>query len=247
VDVRQLVTDAGPAGVLAIMALALPPIGSIILFWAMATTELGPWLRSHGTLGPVLFAVAFALLAGIAVLPTYAQCALAGWAFGFWTGLGASLFGFCGGAAMGFLLARRASGDRIEAMIAREPHAAAIRQEFLGPPDQRPGFWRTLGLITLLRFPTNSPFALTNLLLASVRVPWGPYLLGTLLGMIPRSALAVFIGALIQQAFSKAALASAAPTWVIFAAIGSAVVVMAVFGWMGNRALSRLTPPTPAA
>jgi uncharacterized membrane protein YdjX (TVP38/TMEM64 family) len=234
-----MLRQAGPAGVLAVLALVLPPLGSILLFWAMATTELGPWLRSHGLVGAVAFSAAFALLAGLALLPTYAQCALAGWAFGFTMGLSASLVGFTAGALLGYAIGRQGTGRRIEDIVASQPKWLAVREVFLGPAGQRPGFWRTLGMVTLLRLPPNSPFALANLLMASVRVPIGPYLLGTLIGMAPRSALAVMIGSAIQQAFSKDALSAASPTWVRIVAIGAAIAVVVVIGLLANRAIER--------
>jgi uncharacterized membrane protein YdjX (TVP38/TMEM64 family) len=235
----------GPTGVLATFALVLPPLGSILLFYAMATTDLGPWLRSHGWLGAALFALVFAVLAGIAVLPTYAQCALAGWAFGFTTGLTASLVGFVGGALIGYVIGHRVSGNRVETLIASQPRWAAIRSAFLGPPGHPPSFWRVTGLVTLLRFPPNSPFALTNLVLSSLKLPATAFALGTLLGMAPRSALAVFVGAMIQQAFSREALSSVAPTWLKLLALATALVVVMILGLIANRAITQLEKNNP--
>jgi uncharacterized membrane protein YdjX (TVP38/TMEM64 family) len=59
----------------------------------------------------------------------------------------------------------------------------------------REDYWRTTFIIFLLRVSVIMPFAFTNFLLASARVPLGSYILGTFAGMLPRSAAMVFAGA----------------------------------------------------
>ena len=71
----------GPAAVLGVVAAVMPVLGSIALYYAMARTNLGPWLKSHGYEGVALYSAAFIVLAGMALLPTYAQSALGGYAF----------------------------------------------------------------------------------------------------------------------------------------------------------------------
>lgn len=91
---RQMIRKLGPAAVLGAIASILPPLGSIVLFWKINT--IGPWLREHGVQGLVLYMVAFAVLSGIAVVPTYASSVLGGWAFGFtWGYPGAASPGVC--------------------------------------------------------------------------------------------------------------------------------------------------------
>ncbi len=109
-----------------------------------------------------------------------------------------------------------------------------------------PGFWKTLGMVALLRLPPNSPFALTNLVMASVRVPRLPFLLGTIVGMLPRSALAVVIGAGLSD-FSREALKKAAPGWVWIASIAVAVAVVVVISSMASKAVAKFTAGHPGA
>ncbi|MEM1424052.1 MAG: hypothetical protein AAGH64_08615, partial [Planctomycetota bacterium] len=47
--------------------------------------------------------------------------------------------------------------------------------------------------------PVNSPFALTNLLMSSTGVRLGPYTLGSLLGIAPRTVFYVWAGAQAQD------------------------------------------------
>lgn len=241
---HSIVRRLGPAGVLGVLAVTLPIAGTAALFWATANTGLGAWLRANEWQGVGVYVLAFAVLGGLALLPTYAQSALGGWAFGLMLGAPAALAGFLGGAIIGYAIARRASGDRVEAIIEEKPRWKAVRDALAGPVAgsgrEGRGFWKTLLMVTLIRVPPNSPFALTNLVLASVKVPWGPYVLGTLLGMTPRTVLAVLIGAGVQSAMTKDALDHAMPKWVLWFAIGSAAVVVIVVGAVANRAIERV-------
>lgn len=245
----RFIVRLGPAGPLALGALILPPLGSLVLFTLMATTEIGPWLQSHELVGVLLYVAAFATLAGLAVLPTYAQSALGGWAFGWAIGVPAALAGFAGGAIIGYAISRRASGDRVERLIAERPKWKAVRDALAGPPAGSAGvphgFRKTLGMVALLRVAPNSPFALTNLVMASVKVPWLPYTLGTLIGMAPRTALAVVIGAGAGQAITRDALEQATPTWVWGASIAITLAIVIVVSMIASRAIEKVTQGAP--
>lgn len=239
-----LLKRLGPTAVLGLMATFLPPLGSIALFTAMATTNIGPWLKSHGFAGVAAYVAAFALAAGCALLPTYAQSALGGYAFGLAIGAPAALLGFAGGAIIGYELAARASGDRVMKLLDEKPKWRAVRDALIGtrvgggPVEITPGFWRTLGMVALLRVPPNSPFALTNVVMASVKVPRVPFILGTIIGMAPRSTLAVAIGAGLKE-FSKDDLSKAAPGWVVGVGLGVAVLVVVIVGHLANKAIHK--------
>lgn len=241
------VRTLGPTGILAAGALFLPPLGSLVLFWQFPA--LGAWLRGHEVLGIMMYVGAFALLAGLALLPTYAQSALGGFAFGMVFGVPAALGGFVGGAFIGYMVARRVSGDRVDRALADKPKMRAVRDALVGRAQsgERPSFARTFGMVALLRLPPNSPFALTNLLLASSKVPLVPFLLGTGVGMLPRTALAVVIGAGVHDALSKEALEEATPRWVWFAGIGLTLAIVAIFGHIANRAIERVAGTAKAA
>ncbi len=224
----------GPAGWLAVAAAILPLLGSILLFAFMA--QIAPWLHEQRALGLTIFITAFAVLAGLALLPTYAQCALGGFAFGIAWGLPASILGFVLAAAIAYEIAGRASGDRAVRLIQDRPKLRAVYRAFIGETAAERGFLKTLWIVTLIRLPPNSPFALTNLVLASTRVPRAPYILGTAIGMAPRSAAAVILGAGISE-FTKENLR--APTPIIIGGIVLAIVVIAIIGRMANKAITR--------
>ncbi|MEL7474510.1 MAG: VTT domain-containing protein, partial [Planctomycetota bacterium] len=223
----------GPAGPLAVIALILPAIGGFALLGTL--NIVGPWFKSHDELGVVVYAVGFAVFAGLAILPTYAQAALGGWAFGLWVGFPAALVGFFGGSIIGYAIARRASGDRVQELMREHEKWRLVRDALVGA-----GFWKTLGIVTLVRIPVNSPFAATNLVMAAVKTPVAPYLIGTLVGMAPRTLAYVYVASLIQGEFTSEDVTSK-PVWYLPAALISAVVVIVIVGWVANRALKQAT------
>lgn len=220
----------GPVGPLAVIAASLPAIGGFVLLGTL--TWLAPWLRSHGELGIVLYVLGFAVLAGLALLPTYAQAVLAGWAFGRAAGTAAALCGICGAASIGYLIARRASGDRVVRLIEEQPKWQAVYDALIG---SGPG--KALLIVTLLRVPPNSPFAITNLVMAACRVRPLTYLVGTLLGIAPRTAVAVFIGA----AASGLDFSQPKQTWFFVGGIVVTLIVVGIIGLMANRAVAKVT------
>lgn len=230
----------GPTSVVAAAALAAPPLGSIVLF--LYISAVGEWLRSHGLQGVALYAFAFMVLTGLALLPTYATAMLGGWAFGFAWGFPAALAGFLGGAGIGYAVARRASGDRVMAILREHPTWAAVRDALVDS-----GFWRTALLVALVRLPPNSPFAITNLVMASVKVRLLPYSLGTLLGMAPRTALAIFIAAGLRDQLDPAEAAKSQPWWLFAGGVVLGIAVLVVVGSIANKAVRRVTQAPPAA
>lgn len=234
--VKGVLSRLGPAAILAGIAATLPALGSIGLFYYM--NELGTWLRGHGTQGVALYSAGFAVCVGLALLPTYASAALGGWAFGFASGFPAAMTGFVAGSLIGYAIARPAASARVEAVIGEKPQWRAVRDALVGS-----GFWRTLLIVTLVRVPPNSPFAVTNLVLASVRVPLVTYLLGTAVGMAPRTAVVLWVASRLQQQVAKEAVKQT-PWWLIVAGIGLSVAVLGVLGWIGKRGLERATRGT---
>jgi len=226
----------GPAGPLAVLAAGLPLLGEIALVGSLAW--LAPWLRSHSEIGLPVYVLVFAVTSGLAILPTHAQSAVGGWVFHFARGAPAAVAGVMGGAMIGYLIARRASGNRVVSLIEEHPKWRAVYDALLGG-----GFWKTLLIVTLVRLPPSSPFAITNLVLASTRVPPLAYALGSLLGLAPRTAAVVFIAAGVQTLNFRELRSS----WMTIVGIVTAAVAVLVIGAIANRAVTRVTTPRPGA
>ncbi len=226
-DPRLIATAA-----LALAWFTLPLGISLVLFYYLA--EVTEWFRAQGSAGIGIAMAAFAVCAGVGLLPTYAQAVFAGWIFGFAAGLPVSVFGYVGGALLGWALSRAVTGDAVRSRIDSHPKWRVVRAALV---DASP--LRTAGLVALLRFPPNSPFAFTNLVLAATGVRFWPMIGGSIAGMLPRTAVAVWIGA--QGAATGATgLRELMDRQGLPAVIVGIVLLVAVLGIMqhiGNRAL----------
>ena len=229
----SLVQDLGAAGPLALVSATLPALGGFALLGTLHI--VGPWLREHDVLGVAMYIAGFSVLAGFALLPTYAQAILGGWAFGVAVGAPAAIAGFLGAALIAYALAKRVAGNDVERTLEHRPEWRAVRDEIVGG-----GFWKTLGMVTLLRLPLNSPFALTNLVLSASRTPFVPYAIGTAIGMTPRTVGAVWLATQIKGELTKDAMKEARPGWFLPVAIVSVVVVFVIITHMGNKAIKRV-------
>ncbi|MDZ4831138.1 MAG: VTT domain-containing protein [Phycisphaerae bacterium] len=220
--------------------------GALGLAWVTAPPFLGfallanvdpirTWLLAHGDLAVWVYAAGFALFAGIGMFPTYAQALVGGWVFGFKWGFIGAIGGFVGGAAIGYVVSRVVAGDGFQRWLDARPKTRVIRQVFV-----ERGFWKSLGTVALLRCPPNSPFALTNLAMAASGVHWVPYLIGTAIGMAPRTALATYVAATAAAQGEKdfQSLAAKNPGSFVVGLI-AVLVVAAVLGAVAKSALRR--------
>ncbi len=243
----------GPTAILAVLWTASPGLLGFVLL-----ANIGPIRDSIDKFPPstgwLMYVLIFMLSAGVGFLPTYGQSVLGGWVFGFAKGFPGAMLGFVGGSIIGYAIAGRVSKHKVEEMIKSNPKARAVRDALVGH-----GFWRTTGIVTLLRLPPNSPFALSNLVMSSAGVKFVPYVIGTAIGMAPRTAIAVFIAAFARshgakdiQAVAKGEIGTAwllelgVPEWLAgWVLIGTAIVaillVASVIGYIANRALKHVT------
>ena len=235
-DLRSILTALGPTGLLGILWATLPAILGITLLFLIGPAASG--LDALGRWGIVVYILVFMATSGLGILPTVAQAVLGGWVFGLPMGLLAALAGFTGGSMIGYGLSRIVSRDRIETLITEYPRAQAVRDALIGR-----GFWSTTGILMLLRIPPNSPFALMNLVMASCKVSIPPYIIAVVIGMTPRTAL--FVGTAAAAAATGAVDIQTFVTegkggTVMIIGIVLLVAVLAVIGWISDRALKRL-------
>ena len=227
----------GPVGVLAVIAASLPAIGGFVLLGSMAWT--GPWLKAQGEWGVVIYIGAFSVLAGLAILPTYAQAVVGGFAFGLTVGGPAAICGFAGAAMIGYLIAWRASGSRVMEIIEEQPNWKAVYDALL-----KSGWGRALLIVTLIRVPPNSPFAITNLVMAATRVRPVTYLLGTVIGMSPRTIAAAYIG----SGLKNLDFSNPYKSWMFIITVVITVIIVGIIGGIANKAVAKVTrgPNTPS-
>jgi uncharacterized membrane protein YdjX (TVP38/TMEM64 family) len=212
-----------------------PPLGGFVLLATL--TRFGPWLRAHGTEGLLIYFAFTGLLMGISFVPTYSCAILAGWAFGFVVGWPLAVVTITVASLIAYAIGRWISRDRVLEVIRERPQWNAVYQALLGSDSTK-----TLLVVTLLRIPPASPFAIANFALAAARVRLVPYTLGTLIGVAPRTALGAFAAAQLEQLRFK----DVGDRWMVAAGIVATVIVCVVLGMMANRALRNVTQQKPA-
>ena len=233
----------GPAGFLGLAWAVLPALLGGLLLVRLGT--VGDWLAEDRTQGLLIYTLLFALTAGLGLLPTYAQAVLGGWVFGFVDGTAAALVGFTLAALLGFLIARLVARESVQAALAHHPRASAIRAGLL---DR--GTLRSTGVVALLRLPPNSPFALANLAFSSSGVAIVPFLVGTLIGMAPRTAVATgfaHAGATSGARDLQSFVSDGPGWWVLVAGLVLFVIVFQILARLAQGALERagLAQPQP--
>lgn len=158
------------------------------------------WIADLGLIGVVLFAAIYAI-GTVFLMPGSVLTITAGFAYGFW-GLPIVLVAATIGASLAFLVGRYAVRDRVRRLLETRRNIAAIDNAIAAEG------WK---IVLLLRLSPLIPFNLQNYVFGITAIPFPHYLAATFAGIIPGTALYVYIGALGDMA------AGAGPaTWAIF-------------------------------
>ena len=230
--IGAVIKRLGPAAWLPIAWAVLPGIAGITLLANMdfaqqmlIGTEENPGL-SFGA-GIAVFIGIFIVSAGLGILPTVSQAILAGFAFGITWGFSAALIGFAGASIIGYFVAGLIARDKVEQEIHKHPKAEIIRDAFI-----HHGKMRAMLILTLLRVPPNSPFALTNYAMSVSGVKLLPFVVATVVGMAPRTLAAVWVGSQVNSWDEVHK-----PKWLVIGGIVFSVVLLVGLGKLANKAL----------
>lgn len=234
--IRAYLKELGTLTPMAALTAVLPIVISSILLTVYY--PIGLWLRANWETGAGLYVLGIVFFCGLSLLPTNIIGILGGWAFGFYLGIALLICGIVGAALASFTVNSRLVGDRLPQVFGAHPKAKAIYQALLGQSVPR-----TTLIIFLLRLSPAMPFALTNFLMASARVPVRSFLIGTFFGMLPRSSAVVFVGA----GLSELTFNTAEDVWMLVFGILATLVSAIVIGVISKRALERLTGDGAAA
>jgi uncharacterized membrane protein YdjX (TVP38/TMEM64 family) len=232
--VRDFFRKIGPAGPVALIATAMPVVGAAVV--GVFVPHIVGWLHRSGALGMIVFALAFAILGGFALVPTWVNSTLAGWTFKFPIGFPITMAGLAGAATIGYALAHRIIGHRVRNVIHEHPKWEVVRDALVEGSTLK-----VIGIVTLLRLSPVLPFETSNVLLASCEVRLLPYLIGTLLGVAPRTAAIV----LVASKARKLEMGSAQSTGMIIAGIIVTILVVVVIAIVARHALHIACAPTP--
>ena len=221
---------------MAIVSAVVPMLGSSALL--VLGYPIGHWMQANPVIGSIAFVLGVFFFCGFALLPTNLIGILAGWAFGFWIGLLWMVIGVVGSATIAYFINLRLTGNTLTALTQRNARANAIHNALTNE-----GYLKTTSVITLIRMSVVMPFAFTNFFLAAARVPISSYVLGTFLGMLPRSGAMVLLGA----GLSVLTFDTFNDVWFLAAGVPATVILIIMIGILSRRALDRLTLETSAA
>jgi len=214
----------------------MPIIGGSLL--AAVAYPLSHWLRDNLEIGAVLFTLGVIFFCGLSILATNIVGVMGGWVFGFDLGIVLLMIGIVSAATISFLIHTRIVGDALPQVFDHHPKAKAVYKALIGQ-----SFWRTTLIIFLLRLSPAMPFALTNFLMASARVPLKSFVLGTFFGMLPRSSAVVFVG----SGLSELSFDDPQEAWLLVFGIIATIVSIIFISVIARRALVKLTQQNQAA
>lgn len=223
--------ELGKLTPIALATTIMPPIGGTI-FVLTAASPLAFWLKDNWEIGVVLFTLGVIVFCGLSILATNIIGILGGWAFGFELGIISLMFGIVSAATVSFLIHSRIVGDTLPHVFEHHPKGQVVYQALIGQSK-----WRTTLIIFLLRLSPAMPFALTNFLMASARVPLKSYVAGTFFGMLPRSSAVVFVG----SGLSELTFNDPQEAWLIVFGIVATIVSIIFITIVARRALARMT------
>lgn len=227
---KNYLDELGKLTPIAFVTTFLPFVGSAVLI--TFSDPISDWFKANFVVGSVVYVLFVIFFCGFALLPTNVIGVICGWAFGFWFGITLHIFAIAGAASVSYLIHRRIAGKRLTEVFEHHPKANTIYNALV-----KQSYWRTTLLICLLRLSPAMPFALTNFLMTSARVPYSSFAIGTLVGMFPRSAAVVFFGS------GLAILDFDNPNdiWLLVFGIIATIVSIIFVGVVSKRALARMT------
>jgi uncharacterized membrane protein YdjX (TVP38/TMEM64 family) len=172
------------------VAVALLAAAGYYLPVAEWATSLADRARGTGGLGVAVFFAAY-VVATVVLLPGSLLTLAAGFAYGPVWGLAIASPASVAGATCAFLLGRTVLRGWAARKVAASPRARAIDAAV-----EREGF----KLVLLLRLSPLIPFNLLNYALSVTRVRLAAYVLASFIGMLPVTALYVYLGSLAPAA-----------------------------------------------
>ncbi len=191
------------------------------------TTQLAQWARGTGALGVAVFVLVYVVSTALG-LPGSILTLAAGFAYGPVWGLVIASPASVAGATCAFLLGRTLLHDWAVRRVGQSPKLKAIDAAV-----ERQGFM----LVLLLRLSPVFPFNVLNYALSLTRVRLTTYVAASFLGMLPGTAMYVYLGSLAPAAaeLSAAGEGGGGTRTALYAAGLVATVAVAVIGTRAAR------------
>ena len=222
-------------GIVLLIAWSLLPMGCGL--YLLANIHMArEWLGGEDARAASIFAASYAVLTGLGILPTYAATIVGGWIFGVELGFAACAAGYLGGSTIGFGISKLVCSDHVATWIDSRKRWSIIRKTILEEHA-----WKATGIIALIRLSPSGPFAVTNLVLAACGARWKEFLIGSSVGIAPRTFFACFMAASASAtgATDIQTLAKNQGYMTVIVGIVIFMATLAVIGWVARAALDR--------
>jgi len=185
-------------------------------------TQLQTYVRGAGALGYVVYTIVYAIV-GL-FFPAVVLTVGAGAIFGVIGGTLVALAGATLTATTAFLLARTVLRSRVERFVASRPKFAAVDRAVARDGAR---------IVLLVRLAAVFPFLFVNYAFGLTGIKTGPYVLATVLGILPAGVVFVYLGA----AGAALATQTAAAKAVLIAGAVIAVIVSIFISRLAARAI----------
>jgi uncharacterized membrane protein YdjX (TVP38/TMEM64 family) len=190
------------------------------------------WVRTLGPWGPVVFAAIY-VVATVLLIPGSVLTLGAGAVFGLGHGLVVVSLASTTGATLAFLIGRHLARDVVARRIEGNDRFTAIDQAVAIEG------WK---IVLLTRLSPAFPFNLLNYAFGLTRVKLGHYVLASWIGMLPATALYVYLGSLAQAATAERTRSPG--EWALYGVgLGATLAVTVLVTRIARRALNRKLSP----
>lgn len=177
------------------IALGLGMITVVSAWWFLPVTEwtqrFQQWITGLGPTGPLLFALAY-IAGAILFVPETPLSIAGGLAFGVWA-IPLVVCSATLGASLAFLIARYVARHYVERVIQDRPKFEAVHAAL-----NEEG-WK---VVLLLRLSPVVPFNVQNYFFGVTKITFWHYVVATAVGIVPGTALYVYIGVVGKAASS---------------------------------------------
>jgi uncharacterized membrane protein YdjX (TVP38/TMEM64 family) len=210
----SLFRETGRVGWLVLFSLFMPLIGAGLLFLNLSQVE--ELLQNRQSTDYLIFLFFTMLLVGASLVPSYIAGIVSGWLFGFYFGLLIGMGGIVLASLFGYWLSGLIISDKLFLKLGKFEKLKDFDTQMKNNKS------RLVSVISLMRLSPVFPFAMTNALMASIKVPLRYFLAGTMIGMVPRTAVAVLCGdKLLHLTFS-----SPSDSWLVLIGLLASVVLV---------------------
>ncbi len=203
-----------PMGVLGwIWVTLIPPLGSLIFLW---NYEILEGSRLNSPLNILIYTGVAGLMMGLALLPTTFLAPASGFFFG-WIALPFLVIAYTLATILGYTLGLKANASLLEVLFIKHPQ---LKEEL----EARK--YKEINLIFFVRISPIIPFAVSNFLFASMKIPLKKVLIFGILGMLPRTFIAFGTGVFANSFLGAKDTLSSPTQW----AIGFVLLIIGIFG-----------------